>query len=75
MARPRAKLTPFGRWLFVDRVERLRWPVSQVARALGISRPTAYTWLTRVSDRPYPTASERDGESRLGDSPKTLAIH
>lgn len=70
MAHPRAKLTPFGRWLFVDRVERLRWPVSQAARALGISRPTAYKWLTRW--RLEGTAGLTDRSSRPHRSPAQL---
>lgn len=70
MAHPRAKLTPFGRWLFVDRVERLRWPVSQAARALGISRPTAYKWLTRW--RLEGTAGLTDRSSQPHRSPAQL---
>lgn len=49
MAYPRAKLTPFGRTLLVQRVLILHWPVNQVAASLGISRPTAYKWLRRWS--------------------------
>ena len=42
-----AKLTPFGRRLLVDRIETLGWPVASAAAAVGVSRQTAYRWLTR----------------------------
>jgi transposase InsO family protein len=42
-----AKLVPFGRFLLVQRVVYLYWPVSQAAASLGISRETAYKWLHR----------------------------
>lgn len=41
MAHRRAKLTPLGRLLLVQR------PVSQAATSMGISRPVAYKWLQR----------------------------
>lgn len=47
MAHRNAKLTPFGRFLLVQRVTHLGWPVSQAATSLGVSRETAYKWLRR----------------------------
>lgn len=47
MAHRNAKLTPFGRFLLVQRVLNMSWPVSQAAASVGISRETAYRWLRR----------------------------
>jgi hypothetical protein len=41
MAHRRAKLTPFGRLLLVQRIVDLQWPVTQAAASLGVSRPIA----------------------------------
>src|SRR5438094_2561839 len=47
MVHARAKLTPFGRLLVVQRVGELGWPVAQAAESMGVSRATAYKWLRR----------------------------
>ena len=47
MVHARAKLTPFGRLLVVQRVGDLGWPVAQAAESVGVSRATAYKWLRR----------------------------
>lgn len=47
MVHPRAKLTPLGRMLLVQRIVTLGWPMTLAAASLGISRPTAYKWLRR----------------------------
>jgi len=47
MAHRRAKLTPFGRLLLIQRIVDLQWPVTQAATSLGVSRPIAYKWLAR----------------------------
>ena len=52
MAHPRAKLTPFGRRLLVERVTVLGWPVSAAAESLGVSRATAYEWLRLAQHSP-----------------------
>ncbi len=39
MAHCRAKLTPFGRLLLVQRVEHWGWPVPQAAEAVGSPGP------------------------------------
>ena len=38
----RARLTPFGHRLLVDRILELGWPVAQAAESVGVSRQTAY---------------------------------
>ena len=43
----RARLTPFGRRLLVDRIVELGWPVAQAAESVGVSRQTAYRWMRR----------------------------
>lgn len=60
MAHSRAKLTPFGRLLLVQRVEVLGWTAAQAAEALGVSRATAYKWLRRYHE---------EGEAGLEDRP------
>jgi transposase InsO family protein len=47
VAHARAKLTPAGRQLLVDRVGRDGWRPADAARAMGVSRATAYKWLAR----------------------------
>ena len=47
MAHARAKLTPAGRQLLVDRVGQDGWRPADAARAMGVSRATAYKWLAR----------------------------
>ena len=53
-----ARTTPKTRQLLVKRVLKEGWRVSRVARALGISRATAYKWLWR---------HEEEGEAGLED--------
>ena len=43
----RAKLTPFGRKLLVDRILVEGWPAAHAAQAAGVSRQTVYRWLKR----------------------------
>lgn len=50
MAHRRARLTPFGRRLLVDRVLQLGWSPAEAAKAAGVSRATCYKWLRRFRD-------------------------
>lgn len=50
MAHARAKLTVLGRQLLVDRVLKDGWKPADAARAMGVSRQTAYKWLRRFHD-------------------------
>ncbi len=70
MAHPRAKLTPFGRSLLVQRVMLLHWPVHQAAASWGISRPTAYKWLRRWKQEG--PAGLTDRSSRPHRSPRRV---
>jgi transposase InsO family protein len=60
-----ARLTPAGRVLLVERIER-GWPVAEAAAASGVSVRTAYEWLKRY----------RAGDRQLNDrssAPHTCA--
>jgi transposase InsO family protein len=50
MAHARAKLTVLGRQLLVDRVVIDGWKPADAAKAMGVSRQTAYKWLRRFRD-------------------------
>lgn len=50
MAHPRAKLTPFGRRLLVERIELLGWTPAEAASSRGVTRATAYKWLKRFRE-------------------------
>ena len=42
-----ARLSPIGRRLLVDRIERDGWTVRRAAESAGISERTARKWLAR----------------------------
>ena len=50
MAHARAKLTVLGRQLLVNRVEIDGWKPADAAKAMGVSRQTAYKWVRRFRD-------------------------
>jgi len=50
MAHARAKLTVLGRQLLVERVLTDGWKPADAAKAMGVSRQTAYKWLRRFRD-------------------------
>jgi transposase InsO family protein len=50
VAHARAKLTVLGRQLLVDRVLINGWKPADAAKAMGVSRQTAYKWLRRFHD-------------------------
>jgi transposase InsO family protein len=50
VAHARAKLTVLGRQLLVDRVLIDGWKPADAAKAMGVSRQTAYKWLRRFRD-------------------------
>jgi transposase InsO family protein len=50
VAHARAKLTVLGRQLLVDRVVVDGWKPTDAAKAMGVSRQTAYKWLRRFRD-------------------------
>lgn len=72
MAHRRAKLTPFGRLLLVQRVEEMGWTVARAAEAVGVSRSTAGKWLLRY--RGGGLAGLEDRPSRPLRSPHALPL-
>lgn len=68
----RAKLTPFGRLLLVQRVEVLGWTAAQAAEALGVSRATTYKWLHRYGEEGE--AGLEDRSSRPVNCPHALPV-
>lgn len=70
MSHRKAKLTPFGRLLLVQRVEAQGWPAVRAAESVGVSRATAYKWLRRY--RQQGTAGLEDQTSRPTRSPRAL---
>lgn len=70
MSHRRAKLTPFGRLLLVQRVEVQKWPAARAAESVGVSRATAYKWVRRY--RQAGLAGLEDRSSRPRVSPRAL---
>jgi len=68
--RPRPRLTEYGRWLLVQRVEKEGWTVAATAEAAGVSRETVYRWLRRWGEERE--AGLRDRSSRPLRSPRRL---
>ena len=71
MSHRRAKLTPFGRLLLVQRVDVQKWPAARAAESVGVSRATAYKWVRRY--REAGLAGLEDHSSRPRVSPRALS--
>ncbi len=67
MAHHRAKLTPFGRLLLMQRVREMNWSVPRAAESAGVSRMTVYKWLRRYETEGM--AGLEDRTSRPARSP------
>jgi transposase InsO family protein len=70
VAHRRARLTPFGRLLLVNRVIEEGWSVAATAESMGISRATAHKWLRRF--REEGSAGLEDRSSAPRRSPHAL---
>lgn len=70
MSHRKAKLTPFGRLLLVQRVLGEGWPAVRAAESVGVSRATAYKWIRRY--REAAAAGLEDRPSRPRHSPRAL---
>lgn len=64
MAHRRAKLTPLGRALLVERILIHGWPVAQAAEAAGVSRPTAHKWIRRFKAEGIEGLADRSSAPR-----------
>ena len=64
MAHPRARLTPLGRRLLVDRVLEMGWSPAAAAEAAGVSRATCYKWVKRYLSEGEPGLVDRSSRPR-----------
>jgi transposase InsO family protein len=64
MAHARAKLTVLGRQLLVQRVLVDGWKPADAAKAMGVSRQTAYKWLRRFRDEGLAGFEDRSSAPR-----------
>ena len=71
MAHRRAKLTPAGRLLVVQRVLELNWSPAAAAEGMGVSRATVYKWIRRYLDEGAEGLEDRS--SRPKRSPNALS--
>jgi transposase InsO family protein len=71
VAHRRAKLTPAGRLLLVQRVLDLNWSPAAAADGMGVSRATAYKWIRRYLDEGVEGLDDRS--SRPKRSPNALS--
>jgi transposase InsO family protein len=70
VAHRRARLTPLGRRLLVDRVLVMGWSASDAAKAAGVSRATCHKWIRRFGEEG--DAGLADRSSRPHRSPNAL---
>ncbi len=63
MSHRNARLAPAGRMILIQRVTEGR-PVAHVAKEMGISRPTAYRWVTRYRDQGLPGLEDRSSRPK-----------
>jgi transposase InsO family protein len=71
-----ARLSPIGRRLLVDRIEREGWTVRQAAESAGISERTAWKWLARFRAEGAPGLRDRSSAPRTvanRTDPRTVA--
>jgi transposase InsO family protein len=64
VAHRRARLTPFGRLLVVQRVELEGWTAAHAAEAAGVSRATVYKWLRRFREEGPAGLEDRSSSPR-----------
>jgi transposase InsO family protein len=65
VAHPRARLTPLGRKLLVDRVLELGWSPAAAADAAGVSRATCYKWVRRFREEGEAGLHDRSSRPRV----------
>jgi transposase len=77
MAKPKTQLSPYGRWLLVQRVRAEGWPPAVAAESMGVSRATAYKWLARFDTEGtagLETRSSRPHRSHMTDDTVVAAV-
>jgi transposase InsO family protein len=60
----KAKLTPFGRLLLVERVVMQGWGAAPAAEAAGVSRATCYKWVRRFREEGLAGLEDRSSAPR-----------
>ena len=63
MSHANAKLTEYGRWLLVSRIDQ-GWTQAQVAEAQGVSRSTAAKWWKRYREEGIEGLRDRSSSAR-----------
>jgi transposase InsO family protein len=64
MAKPKTRLSPYGRWLLVERVRAQGWPPTVAAESMGVSRATVYKWLARFDSEGVAGLEDRSSRPR-----------
>jgi transposase InsO family protein len=64
MSQAKAKLTPAGRLLIVQRVTVDQWPPAHAAKMAGVSRQTLYKWLRRFREEGLSGLEDRSSRPR-----------
>jgi transposase InsO family protein len=64
MAKPKRRLSPYGRWLLVQRVRSQGWPPAVAAESMGVSRATVYKWLARFDTEGVEGLEDRSSRPR-----------
>jgi transposase InsO family protein len=59
-----ARTTPLSRAMLVDRVLIEKWPVSEVAKSIGVSERTVYKWLARYRSEGSAGLQDRSSAAR-----------
>lgn len=75
MSKPKTQLSPYGRWLLVQRVRVDGWSPVVAAESVGVSRATVYKWLRRFDAEGVAGLESRSSRPRSGPAtaPSTVA--
>jgi transposase InsO family protein len=77
VSKPKTQLSPYGRWLLVQRVRVQGWSPAVAAESMGVSRATVYKWLARFDAEGVAgleSRSSRPRRSRVTDEATAAAI-
>jgi transposase len=64
MTKPKTQLSPYGRWLLVQRVRVDGWSAVAAAESMGVSRATVYKWLARFDSEGVAGLESRSSRPR-----------
>lgn len=74
MSHRNARLTPVGRRILVERIDRDGWPVAVAAESMGVSRETAYRWLRRWRSEGFAGLEDRSSRPRRSPTQTPLEV-